>query len=306
MSEQKESSVLFSLKELMSLEEDRIKQEEDAKAAAVAAEAQAKASAERRARDDEEARIRAEEERRREDERRSREETARLEALRQAEVEKARVEVEQRARLEAMSAQQEHERKLAALNQDESKKKLRKTLYAVVAGVLVIGGVTTGVLIKKSQDDERARQALEQQARQAEDDKKAAEKQAKDQQAKIEGLLSQLSSAQDEATRAKLQKQLEDGKTRLRLLSSPAGALGRGRPSGHRVQRPLFNLLRSRHDGIFARHGLSLSCGIARSGQRFICRQSHGGIQGLGPLRRRNRHLLPRRAHRPFEHSVLV
>ena len=37
MSEQKESSVLFSLKELMNLEEDRIKTEEEAKASAAAA-----------------------------------------------------------------------------------------------------------------------------------------------------------------------------------------------------------------------------------------------------------------------------
>ena len=74
MSEQKESSVLFSLKELMSLEEDRIKQEDDAKAAAIAAEAQAKADAERRAREEEEARIQAEENRRLNEERRAREE----------------------------------------------------------------------------------------------------------------------------------------------------------------------------------------------------------------------------------------
>src|SRR5579862_5754085 len=65
MSEQKESSVLFSLKELMNLEEDRIKQEESARQRQVAAEAQARVDAERRARDEEDARIKAEDDRRR-------------------------------------------------------------------------------------------------------------------------------------------------------------------------------------------------------------------------------------------------
>ena len=39
MAEQKESSVLFSLKELMNLEEDRIRQEEDTKRKAEEADA---------------------------------------------------------------------------------------------------------------------------------------------------------------------------------------------------------------------------------------------------------------------------
>ena len=50
MAEQKESSVLFSLKELMSLEENRIKEEEADKEAVACAEAEAKAAAERAAR----------------------------------------------------------------------------------------------------------------------------------------------------------------------------------------------------------------------------------------------------------------
>src|SRR5215467_7664113 len=100
MSEQKESSVLFSLKELMNLEEDRIKNEEAEKAAASAAAEKARADAGLVAREAEEARIRAEEERRRMEEARAREEAARLEAIRHAEVEKARVDAENRARLE--------------------------------------------------------------------------------------------------------------------------------------------------------------------------------------------------------------
>lgn len=55
MAEQKESSVLFSLKELMSLEEDRIRQEDNDKKRKEEAEMQARLDAERRARDAESA-----------------------------------------------------------------------------------------------------------------------------------------------------------------------------------------------------------------------------------------------------------
>ena len=60
MSEQKESSVLFSLKELMNLEENRIKEEDDAKRKKEEVEAKAKAESERRAREEEDARLHAE------------------------------------------------------------------------------------------------------------------------------------------------------------------------------------------------------------------------------------------------------
>jgi colicin import membrane protein len=51
MAEQKESSVLFSLKELMNLEEDRIRQEDEEKKKRAEVEVQARQEAERRARE---------------------------------------------------------------------------------------------------------------------------------------------------------------------------------------------------------------------------------------------------------------
>ena len=51
MAEQKESSVLFSLKELMNLEEDRIRQEDEEKKQRAEADARARSDAERRARE---------------------------------------------------------------------------------------------------------------------------------------------------------------------------------------------------------------------------------------------------------------
>ena len=212
MSEQKESSVLFSLKELMTLEEDRIKTEEAEKAAAVAAEEQARAAAEQQAREEEEARIAAEEERRRQDESRQREEAAKLEAIRQAEVEKARLDAEQQARMAAMQAQQEQERALAAIHQDEGKKKLRNYLIGggIAAFVLVaaIGGIGYSNYVKAEEDRQAAaaeQAALQEKLAKMEADLKAG-------QENINGLMKDLDNAKDEATREKLQAQLQAAK----------------------------------------------------------------------------------------------
>ncbi len=149
MAEQKESSVLFSLKELMSLEEDRIKQEDDDKKRKEAAELHARQEVERRAREAEEARMQGETERRRQEEQRTREESARVDAIRQGEVEKARHEAEQQARLRAMAQQQDHERQLAAVSQDKKKKQL--TFIALgIGAVLILGAGGGGYAFWKS------------------------------------------------------------------------------------------------------------------------------------------------------------
>ncbi len=162
MAEQKESSVLFSLKELMSLEEDRIRQEEDKRQREVRAQEDARLEAERRSRQAEEDRIRADEERRRMEEARSREEHARLDAMKHAEVERARVETENAARMEAMKHQQEHERKLEAIREGQGKK---KAVYAVfgIAGVLVVALVGGGLYMKSQNEKAAQEQARQQQ-----------------------------------------------------------------------------------------------------------------------------------------------
>jgi colicin import membrane protein len=229
MSEQKESSVLFSLKELMNLEEDRIKTEEAAQAASAAAAEKARLDAERTARDAEEARIRAEDERRRLDEQRGREEAARLEAIRHAEIEKARLEAEQKARLEAMAAQQHHERSLAAIQQDEGKKKLRNMLIAGIAVVVVGGSVATFLGVKAS-NEAQARATADAQARaQLEEENKKFQAAIAEQQKKTDSLLSQLSNAKDEATKLALQKQLEEERAKTESIKKGSG--GPGRPA---------------------------------------------------------------------------
>ena len=141
MAEQKESSVLFSLKELMNLEEDRIKQEETERQRQEQAVIQARLDAERKAREEEEARMAAAEEQRRQQEQRSREEMARLEAIRHAEVEQLR-------------QQQAHDLNLTAIKQDKSKKNL---LYiAVGVGVALVLAVAIGGYAVKVQSDKAA------------------------------------------------------------------------------------------------------------------------------------------------------
>jgi colicin import membrane protein len=230
MSEQKESSVLFSLKELMNLEEDRIRSEEADKAATAAAAERARLDAERSARDAEEQRIRAEEERRRLDEQRSREEHAKLEAIRVAEIEKARVEAEQRARLEAMAAQQHHERSLAAIHGDESKKSLRKILIAVAVVVPLIG-IGAGVLIYQNvQENRKVLAANQAEAARLAEEKAAIEKSMKATEEKMAGLASQLESAKDQATKDALQKQLDEERQKAESLRKNVGG-GGPRPS---------------------------------------------------------------------------
>lgn len=158
MAEQKESSVLFSLKELMNLEEDRIKQEETERQRQEQAVVNARLEAERKAREEEEARMAAAEEQRRQGEQRSREEQARLEAIRHAEIEKARLDAENAARLEQLRAHQAHEQNITALKQDKGKKNL--LFIAIGAGILLvvvmIGG---GIAIKGQMDKAAALQA---------------------------------------------------------------------------------------------------------------------------------------------------
>lgn len=226
MSEQKESSVLFSLKELMSLEEDRIRTEEADRAAQTRAQEEARRAAEQAAREAEEARIRAEEERRRSEEQRSREEGARLEAIRQAEVERARLEAEQAARMQAMAAQQQHERQLASIKTDDQKKKLRNLLIGVVVAVIAIGGVTGFVVYQNHVQTQQEIAAKEAEARKNKEQLEQLQKQLAEQDSKVKGLEGSLANAKDETEKAKIQAQLDAAKAAQEETKKNIGRAG--------------------------------------------------------------------------------
>jgi colicin import membrane protein len=239
MAEQKESSVLFSLKELMNLEEDRIKQEDDDKKRRAEAEVQARVDAERRARDQEAARLQAEEDRRRDEEQRKKEEAARLDAIRHGEIERARVEAEQRARMEAMTKQQEHERHLTSLQHDEHKKKLQRMVTFSIGGaaILLIGflGIYFGKIKPENDAKEAAtRAALMQQA----EESRKLQAQLSEQTAKVNDLLQQVAAAQDDKTRAELKAKLAEAQKAQQNIARAAAGGGAAKSDSPTPKKP--------------------------------------------------------------------
>lgn len=240
MAEQKESSVLFSLKELMNLEEDRIRQEEDDKQKKADAEMQARLESERRTREAEEGRIRDEENRKRAEEQRSREESARLEAMRQAEVERARVEAENAARIQAMQSQQEHERQLTVIKESHGKKKI--TYIAVGVGVVAFLGLIGGGIALKTQSDKQALAEAAHKAEMAEYqsklDKATKDLDAQNQAVKdLEGAVKNAKTDADrQAAEAKLLAAKEEQKKKAGQVSSvrtngPPAGVGASKPA---------------------------------------------------------------------------
>jgi hypothetical protein len=111
----KESSVLFSLQELMNLEQTRIREEQDAEKARHEAAEREKVEAELRARKAEEDRLREEEEARRRDEVRRKMEEAHIEATKLAAIEAQKLAEQHRLQMEVIAKQQEHERQIKQL-----------------------------------------------------------------------------------------------------------------------------------------------------------------------------------------------
>lgn len=230
MSDQKESSVLFSLKELMNIEEDRIKKETSDLEATARAQREAKEAADRAARENEERRIREEEERRRAEEMRRREEAARLEAIQQGEVERTRLEAEQRARMEAMAAQQRHEQQLATIQHQSGSKKL-KGIAIAIGTVLVLGAIGGGLAFKASGEESARKQAAlaAENAKLAEEKRQLQEVVSKAEE-KERDLNDQLRNAQSDAERAALLGKLEAAREATKAAKRAQGGGGGSAP----------------------------------------------------------------------------
>jgi len=166
MAEQKESSVLFSLKELMSIEENRIKEEEDAKKKRAEQEIQAKLESERRAREEEEGRLRAEEERRRSDDLRRKMEEAQVEAAKAAEIEKRKLEDQHRLQMEALAKQQAHEKEVHLI-QSQKRKGIHPGILAAI-GIILLGAIGAVIFFVAIKPANEAKEAVTAAAKRAE------------------------------------------------------------------------------------------------------------------------------------------
>lgn len=207
MAERRPNSVLFSLKELRRIEDDRVKAEEDAEVQRRVQEQQAKDDAIRRAREEEERKARdAEDAARRareEEERRIREEQLRLQ------------ESERRARVEA-EMKLEQSRIAMEIDAKARAKKLPWPLIGTIIGVLVIGVAALGYFsYQKSKKEEQIQAELKKQREDAEKARKEAEarerafqEQQTAAQKKIEELVASLTSAKSDAQRKALQNQI--------------------------------------------------------------------------------------------------
>jgi hypothetical protein len=149
-SERPESSVLFSLKELRRLEDERVKAEADARKAQAEAEQRARAEAEQRTRDEETRRVREEEERRQ-----------RAESEREAHHRQDRLrleEVERRARVEG---ELELRGKQRLEEQRQARRFGRSAWMAAAAGATLFLAVGGGLAAWASRQHQAEKKALE-------------------------------------------------------------------------------------------------------------------------------------------------
>ncbi|MEN9581859.1 MAG: hypothetical protein RJA70_4868 [Pseudomonadota bacterium] len=236
MSDNKESSVLFSLNDLMGLEEDRIRQEEQAKTNAVKAAEAARLAAERAKVDQEEARMRAEQERLRLDELRRKEEDARLVAIQEAELAKAKADAENQARLAAMKEQQEHQRRLEELRQDQGKKKLKIAVGSVAALLVAAIGLFVFFSVQNSREQERqnamrieAENRVESERKRADEENRRRDEAQKALLEEITNLKDKLEQAGSVEARAKIQQEID---------AKMKGGTGRRPPTGKGPDKP--------------------------------------------------------------------
>lgn len=212
MAEQRgENSVLFSLKELRRIEEDRVAKEQ--------AEARARLDAERRAREDAERRAREEEERRIRDEqdriRRAEEDKLRAEREEQLRIEEA----ERRARVEGEMRLQEQRMRLELA----AKKDQKSALGPVIGVAVVLVAIGGGIVYKLYQDSQAEKAALQ---AKAEEDRQRIERQMQEEQKKFQArmaaLQENLTKATSDAEKERIRAQMVHEQQRARTTRAAA------------------------------------------------------------------------------------
>lgn len=214
-----ETSVTFSLAELMKIEQERLAEQEQQRR--LQAEQRENAERERRMRLEREAseKLRAEEQARREQEQRERTEAARLEAMRHAVVEAERERALQQARIAQAEHEREHQRKLTALQQNTVKRRLKAGLVtvSVALSVFVFGGASAFFGVIKPQTDRRIEQ-LDAQACQREQDNAQLKRKLEAQSATMDKLMDQVRQGQLE--RSMLTAKLDEAMKELERRGS--------------------------------------------------------------------------------------
>ena len=167
-SDRPENSVLFSLKELRRLEDERVKAEADARRAQAEAERRAKVEAEQRARDEETRRAREEEERRRRAES-EREARQREDRLRVEEAERrARVEGELKLREQLLLGEQRQ-------RHVQGRRFGRSAGMAAATGALLFVAVGGGLTAWASRQHQAEKEALEREIARRDEQARAAQ-----------------------------------------------------------------------------------------------------------------------------------
>lgn len=140
VNDSKESSVLFSLKELVLLEEERRADEAADEVRRADLALRAVAAEEQRRHDEREAQRRDEEARARAEDQRIRDEAAHAAAIREAAVERARREADGAVRVEEMRVRLAHESQLATLAAGRKERRVRRVALGMVGfGAALIG-----------------------------------------------------------------------------------------------------------------------------------------------------------------------
>ncbi len=207
---EKQSSVLFSLRELMKLEEERTHEEKERETLEREAQRRAKMEAELRLRSAEEARLRENEARRRAEEASLREEAARHEAMRLAAAERAKLEAVQSAELAAMELEQKHVRALAVIQTDEEKLRYKRVAFLGTGVFLMAAASVLGWYFgvhKPQRDAEEV--ALRAEIAEAQASADAAKKQSDAKAAQIVELETSLAKEKDLAKRRVIQDRLD-------------------------------------------------------------------------------------------------
>jgi hypothetical protein len=223
MAERRENSVLFSLRELRQIEDDRVKQEEDDVKRAAEEERQKVLAAEKARRDAEEQARRdaeaAEQRRLHSEELRLREEQIRLE------------EVERRHRVEAEARLEEQRLQLEIAAKTELAKKKKPWALIIASSVLFVLVAGLGVYLYLA--DQESKRVIAQK----EMDKKAAEDALAQQKKDIDAQLAKISAADEENTKLVAQlKNTQDANEQKRIQGEIAANAERKRIEADRLE----------------------------------------------------------------------